>query len=96
MSLKRLPNLYILITPSLLRPERIRVCARLDALVATEYGLSKPDYYHVLNSFKFSEDQSLLEADVVDWKDRKVLRGFYGEVRKVALTYYDEISGKTA
>ncbi len=75
-------------------PDRIQVCAKLDALVAKEYGLSKQDYRRILDSFKFDEDRSLLAADAADWKNRKVLRGFYGEVRKMAPAYYDEISGR--
>ena len=82
----RVPNTFL--TP----PEKIHTCARLDALVAVEYGLSRKEYLHVLGSFKFSEDPLLLEAGAADWSDKRVLREFYGEVRKLAPAYYDDIS----
>ena len=72
-------------------PERIRACAQLDALVAAEYGLSRDEYLRILNSFKFGEDPSLLEAEDADWRDYRTLRGFYGEVRKLAPEHYDKI-----
>lgn len=75
--------------------ERIRACARLDALVATEYGISRDEYVRILNSFKFEEDSSLLTVKDADWRDHGTLRGFFGEVRKLAPEYYDEITGRT-
>ena len=77
-------------------PERIRACTRLDALVAIEYEISRDEYVRILNSFKFREDSSLLEAEEADWRDHGTLRGFFGEVRKLAPAYYDEISGRAA
>ena len=74
-------------------PERIRAAAKLDALVAHSYGLTRDEYETVLESFKFGENPALLEAEDADLNDNKVLRQFYGEVRKMALPYYDEIGG---
>ena len=78
---------------SLTPPERIRTTARLDALVAHAYGLTREEYQIVLDSFKFTENPTLLEAKSADLNDNKTLRQFYGEVRKLAPGYYDDIVG---
>ena len=81
--------------PAVMLPaERIDTTARLDALVAHAYGLSKAEYQMVLDSFKFGEDPSLLTAKTADWSDNKVLRRFYGEVRKAAMPHFDTIAGQ--
>ena len=77
----------ILLTPN----KRIETMAMLDALVAHAYDLSRDEYQLVLNSFKFGEDPSLLKKQSMDWSDRNTLRNFYGEVRKLAPKYYDDI-----
>ena len=77
----------VLLTP----PERIHATARLDALVAHAYGLTREEYQIVLNSFKFTENPALLEAKSADFNDNETLRQFYGEVRKLAPGYYDDI-----
>ena len=74
-------------------PERIRVTAKLDALVVHAYGLTRNEYMTILDSFKFTENPALLEAKSADLNDNKTLRQFYGEVRKLAPVYYDEMSG---
>ena len=73
---------------SLTPPERIRTTAKLDALVAHAYGLTKEEYMTVIDSFKFSENPDLLEAESADFNNNKVLRQFYGEVRKLAPKYF--------
>ena len=78
---------------SLTPPERIHTTARLDALVAHAYGLTREEYQIVLDSFKFTENPALLEAESADLNDNKTLRQFYGEVRKLAPGYYDDIAG---
>ena len=78
------------ITPA----DRIDDTARLDALVAHAYGLSRDEYRMVLDSFKFSEDPSLLDAETADWSDNKVLRRFYGEVRRAAMPHFDAIASE--
>ena len=77
-------------------PERIKMTARLDALVAHAYGLTREEYETALDSFKFTENPDLLEAESADFNDNRVLRQFYGEVRKLAPRYYDEIAGEPA
>ena len=72
--------------------ERIQITARLDALVAHAYGLASDEYETVLDSFKFTENPDLLEAKSADFNDNRVLRQFYGEVRKLAPRYFDEIA----
>ena len=74
--------------------DRIDTTARLDALVARAYGLSKGEYRMVLDSFKFGEDPSMHGAETADWSDNKVLRGFYGEVRKAAMPHFEAIAGE--
>ena len=81
-------------SPTDLSPaHRIDTTARLDALVARAYGLTKDEYRTVLDSFKFDEDPSLLKADEADWSDNKVLRKFYGEVRKAAMPHFEKLEG---
>lgn len=75
-------------------PERIRATARLDALIAHSYGLSADQYQTILESFRFAENPGLLEAESADLRDNITLRQFYGEVRKLAPTYYDVIAGR--
>ena len=74
-------------------PERIRATARLDALVAHAYDLTRIEYRTVLDSFKFDENPILLESETADFNDNKTLRQFYGEVRRLAPAYYDDIAG---
>ena len=81
------------IEPKEMRPvERIDTTARLDALVAHAYGLSRDEYQMVLDSFKFGEDPSMADAKTADWSDNKVLRRFYGEVRKAAMPHFEAIA----
>ena len=76
----------------ILPADRIDTTARLDALVAHAYNLSKDEYRMILDSFKFGEDPSLLRAESADWSDNKVLRRFYGEVRKAAMPHFEAIA----
>ena len=76
--------------------ERIHANAQLDALVAHAYGLTREEYAAILDSFKFSENPDLLESESADFNVNKVLRQFYGEVRKLAPGYFDEIAGGQA
>ena len=72
---------------------RIDATGKLDALVAHAYGLTRREYLMVLNSFKFNEDPLLHNNDSVPvWSDNKVLRCFYGEVRKAAVRHFDAIA----
>ena len=72
---------------------RIDTTAKLDAFVAHAYGLSKSEYQMVLDSFEFDDDPSLHDAgSSVDWSDSKVLRRFYGEVRKAAMPHFEAIA----
>lgn len=81
------------IAPEEMSPaNRIDITAKLDSLVAHAYGLSRDEYRMVLDSFKFGEDPSLLEVKSADWSDNKVLRRFYGEVRKAAMPHFEAIA----
>ena len=81
------------IKPKVLSPaERIDITAKLDALVAHAYELSKEEYQMILDSFKFGEDPSMLDEETVDWSDNKVLKRFYGEVRKAAMPHFEAIA----
>ena len=50
-------------------PERIHAAAKLDALVAHAYGLTRKEYATILDSFKFSENPDLLEAESADFNN---------------------------
>lgn len=60
--------------------------------MAHAYGLSREEYKMILDSFKFDEDSSLFKEETVDWSDSKVLRKFYGEVRKAAMPHFEAIA----
>lgn len=45
----------------------------------------------MLDSFKFDEDPSLRNAETADWSDNRTLKRFYGEVRKAAMPFFEEI-----
>lgn len=61
-------------------------------MVAHAYNLTRDEYQMVLDSFKFDEDPSLLDAETAEWSDNKVLRKFYGEVRKAAMPHFEAIA----
>ena len=81
-----------------LRPEqltpadRINTAAKLDAMVAHAYKLSKKEYKTILESFKFGKDPSLHSANEADWSNHTTLRNFYGEVRGAAMPHFVEIA----
>ena len=72
--------------------ERIHVTANLDAFVAHAYGLTLDEYHIILDSFKFDENATLLEAEHADFNDNRTLRQFYGEVRRLAPKYFKDIT----
>jgi len=79
------PNRYLTIA------DRIDVVARLDVMVAKAYGLDKPEYKAILESFKgFRENPDLRNARDIVWDNRN-LREFYGEMRKKALEIFDDV-----
>lgn len=83
----RISNSYLSLS------DRLHACAELDAMVAHAYGLTRDEYLTVLDSFQFDEAPYLHEADYADLSDNKVLKKFYGEVRKLAPVYYDKMTG---
>ena len=74
--------------------DRIDTVARLDAMVAHAYKLTKKEYQMILDSFKFKNDMSMHNLDEVDWSDNNVLRNFYGEVRESAMRHFEAIARK--
>lgn len=85
------------IVPNIMSPaDKIDTTARIDAMVAHAYELSRAEYKMVLDSFKFGEDPSLHKAKSADWSENHILRRFYGEVRKAALYHFDTILDKRA
>jgi type I restriction-modification system DNA methylase subunit len=74
--------------------DRVELTAKLDALVAYHYGLTRPEYEYIINTFEgFEEDENLVNLTEVIWDDR-LIRKFNGEVRKRVLKYYDEIAAE--
>jgi hypothetical protein len=74
--------------------ERLESTAKLDALVAHHYGLTRQEYEYIINTFEgFEEDENLVNLTEVIWDDR-LIRKFNGEVRKRVLKYYDEIAAE--
>jgi hypothetical protein len=81
--------------------ERIELTAKLNALVAKHYRLSKEQLNVILQSFEgFGEDKELVNMKEIKWDDT-LIRKFNGEVRKRVLSYFDSLNseqseGKTA
>ena len=73
--------------------QRIETTARLDALVGHSYGMTEEEYKIILESFKFKSNPKLHEMEEVIWDNRN-MREFYGEVRKLALPYFQETAAQ--
>ena len=71
--------------------EKIHALAQMDAFVAYAYGLERHEYELILNTFKFGDDNSLLKAKKMDLTNRNVRKNYYGEVRKLAMHYFDRL-----
>lgn len=71
--------------------DRVRLTAKLNALVARLYGLTKEELNVVLSSFGgFEEDEKILELPAqFEWSD-DLMRRFNGEVRKRVLEFFDK------
>lgn len=79
--------------------EMVDLLARLNALAALHYGLSKREYQVIANSFEgFEEDPALLEMRMPAASDPKggfawtdiLIRKINGEARRLSLKYFDE------
>ena len=71
--------------------DRIDTLAKLDALIAHAYGLTREQYKHIIATFKFGEDPDMYTAKEITI-NTKTLKNLYGEVRKRVLEQYDEIA----
>lgn len=72
--------------------ERIEATARLNALVAHHYKLTRDEYEYLINKFEgFEEDKNLENLKEIKWDDL-LIRKLNGEVRKRVLNYYDAIA----
>jgi type I restriction-modification system DNA methylase subunit len=72
--------------------ERLDLTAKLDALVAHHYSLTREEYMHIINTFNgFDEDENLVNRSEIEWDDA-IVRKLNGEVRKRSMKFYDEIS----
>jgi len=68
--------------------ERIELTAKLNALVARHYGLSREQLEVILQSFEgFDEDKELVNMKEIEWDD-SLIRRLNGEVRKRVLSYF--------
>jgi len=71
--------------------ERIELTAKLNCLVAKQYGLSREQLNIILGSFDcFEEDKELEKIKEIKWEDT-LIRKFNGEVRKRIITYFDTL-----
>jgi len=74
--------------------ERIELTARLNALVAKHYGLTREQLEVILQSFEgFEEDKELANMKEVKWDDT-LIRKFNGEARKRVLPYFDQLTSE--
>ena len=61
--------------------------------MAHAYGLTADEYQIILDSFKFDENTTLLDgSESANFNDNRTLRQFYGEVRRLAPQYYNEMA----
>ena len=80
--------------------KRIEITAKIDALCAFQYGLTKAEYEHVLENFKFKDapfsetelTQNIQYCQLTDSERDKHMRIFYDKVYKRALEYFEDIS----
>ena len=80
--------------------ERISITAKIDALAAIQYNLTRNEYKHVLEHFKsderlFSDEElnNTVNYENMAKPDRdKHMRIFYNKVYKLAIPYFDEFS----
>jgi len=71
--------------------DRIEMTARLNAIVAKHYGLTKDELKITLDSFEgFEEDTTLENLQTVKWSD-DLIRRFNGEVRKRVYSCFDSL-----
>jgi len=74
--------------------EQLELSAKLNAIVAKLYGLSRKELEVILQSFEsFEEDKELVNIKEVKWNDR-FIRKFNGEVRKRVLPFFDELNSE--
>lgn len=74
--------------------ERLELTAKLDALVAHQYGLSRKEYEYIIGTFdSFEKDPTLADKIQQTWND-SIIRKFNGEVRERVLDYYDKIAAE--
>jgi hypothetical protein len=72
--------------------ERIDIAAKLEAMVAHLYGLSKSEFQYIVTTFdSIEEDSNLVRMQEIGWND-DLIRKFNGEVRKRAVIYHDAVS----
>ena len=79
---------------SLTVKESIELTAKLNALVARHYGLSREQLEIILRSFEsFEEDKELANMKEITWDDT-LIHKFNGEVRKRVLPYFDQLTSE--
>jgi len=67
--------------------KRAMLVAKLDALVAHNYGLTRPKYEHILSTFSFKSAPLNCSPDAT-W-DNTQLHAFHNAVKAYTLKYYD-------
>jgi len=74
--------------------ERMELTAKLNALVAKHYNLSREHFKVILESFEgFEEDKGLEKLTEIEWSDT-LIKKFNGEVRKRVLSYFDQLNSE--
>jgi hypothetical protein len=72
--------------------ERVELTAKLNALIAKDYGLTRGQLEVILQSFEgFEEDKDLINMKEVKWSDTLVRRS-NGEARKRVLPCFDQLT----
>lgn len=79
---------------------RIETVAKIDALSALQFGLTRSEYEHILTTFKssdepFADDELSQHTDyrkLSDAERNKHMRMFYGQVYGRVLDYFDQYS----
>lgn len=71
------------------KQQRSKIMAKLDALVARQYGISREQYQYILSTFK--QTQQNIDSENLTWGNKDIQALNY-EIQQRALKEYDKIS----
>ena len=73
--------------------ERVKIMAKIDAMVAHDYGLEINEYRTIADSFPaFKKKPNFHNTKEIAWNSNN-LKEFYGEMTDLAMKYFVELAG---